>query len=186
MTELLAFGRLGFHHITAPGALDHLLFLTALAAGYGGRDWRQAAWVVSAFTAGHSVTLALAATALVRPPEALIELLIPLTIVLTGLHNLRPSGRAGVPGRAGLAAGFGLVHGAGFANYLARLFEGPVVVPLLGFNLGIELGQLLVLAALAIVFAGADRLVMPRRRTVAVSAVVAAAAAGMMVQRVPW
>src|SRR5215470_7485376 len=97
MTELLAFVRLGFHHITDPEALDHVLFLVALAAIYRGRDWRDSLWVVSAFTVGHSITLALAVTGALRLPTALIEFLIPLTIVATALENLVVRNRSRAP-----------------------------------------------------------------------------------------
>ena len=187
MSDLAGFARLGFHHITDLAAMDHLLFLVALAATYQGRQWRDAVWVVSAFTVGHSITLALAATHVVRLPDSIIEFLIPLTIVATGLHNFRyRPGVSRAGWRAVLAGGFGLIHGAGFANYLERLFDGAVVLPLLGFNVGIELGQIAVLAAIAAVLAVTDRLVAPRLRTVVVSATVAIAAAGMALERVPW
>ena len=87
MSELLAFVRLGFGHITDPGALDHILFLLALAAIYRGREWRSSVWVVSAFTVGHSITLALAVTGAVTLPTPLIEFLIPITIVATAAEN---------------------------------------------------------------------------------------------------
>jgi hypothetical protein len=187
MSDLAGFVALGFHHITDVAAMDHLLFLVALAATYQGRRWREALWVISAFTVGHSITLALAATHVVRLPDALIEFLIPLTIVATGLHNLRYRPGATGPGwRSALAGGFGLVHGAGFANYLERLFDGSVVLPLFGFNLGIELGQMVVLGLIAIVLAAMDRLMPVRLRTVGVSTAAAVAAAGMAVQRIPW
>lgn len=201
MSELLTFVDLGFRHITDGGAMDHLLFLLALAAIYRGRDWRDSLWVVSAFTVGHSITLALAATGGLRVPTPLIEFLIPLTIVATGIENItvRNRSRAPLRGRyrpvfAGL---FGLVHGAGFANYLQSLFTGSIVVPLLGFNLGIELGQLLVLAAAGVALAGLDAVfaalrspgVIPsahRLRVVAISLIVVAVAAEMAVARSPW
>ncbi len=147
----------GFGHIVSLDALDHLLFLAALAACYRPRDWRHGLAVASAFTVGHSVTLALASLDLVSFPVALVEFLIPCTIVIASLENLlqrseRPRGSL----RPALAAGFGLVHGAGFANTLRDLFDGGVALPLLGFNIGIELGQLLVLSALVAVLAAAD------------------------------
>ena len=77
MSELLTFVHLGFRHITDLTALDHILFLLALAAIYRGRDWRDVLWVVTAFTVGHSVTLALAVTGALRLPTPLIEFLIP-------------------------------------------------------------------------------------------------------------
>ncbi|HYC30959.1 MAG TPA: HupE/UreJ family protein [Gemmatimonadales bacterium] len=167
--------------------MDHLLFLVALAATYQAGRWRDTGWVISAFTVGHSVTLALAATHVVRLPERAVELLIPLTIVATGLHNLRDRTGPSHPGRRSLlAGGFGLVHGAGFASYLERMFDGPVVLPLLGFNLGIELGQIAVLAVIAGVLTLADRVVTLPARATAVSAAVVVAAAGMALGRLPW
>ena len=153
MSELIAFVHLGFRHITDLAALDHMLFLLALAAIYRGRDWRDVLWVITAFTVGHSVTLALAVTGALRLPTPLIEFLIPVTILVTGLENIlvRRRDRAPLGGgyRPVFAGVFGLVHGAGFANYLQSLFVGSIVVPLLGFNAGIELGQLVVLGLAA-------------------------------------
>jgi HupE/UreJ protein len=157
--------------------------------------------VVSAFTVGHSITLALAATGAIRIPTRLTEFLIPLTIFATGIENIwvRNRSQALFRGRyrpifAGI---FGLVHGAGFADYLQHLFTGSIIVPLFGFNLGIELGQLLVLAAAGVVLAGLDRLFAVSRapgarpssyrlRVVSVSLVVVAVAAQMAAARRPW
>ncbi len=190
MSELVAFVRMGFHHIADPAALDHVLFLLALAAIYRGHDWRAAVSVVTAFTVGHSLTLALAVTDAVTLPTDVIEFLIPATIVATGMENLAvrdrttaPFGRRYRPIFAGM---FGLVHGAGFANYLRDLFSGSIGVPLFGFNAGIELGQLVILAAAAVALSGVDRLVGHRARVVAVSATVVLVAASMAVERLPW
>ena len=201
MSEFLAFVGLGFHHIVNPEAADHILFLLALAAIYRPRDWRDALWVVTAFTVGHSITLALAVTNALTLPTTWIEFLIPVTIVATGIENLlvRHRARASWRGRYRpvFSGVFGLVHGAGFANYLKALFVERVAVPLFGFNVGIELGQLLVLVAAAIAFAGADggleRLRRPeswpsalRLRVVGVSVVVILVAARWAVERRPW
>ena len=198
MSDLLAFARLGFAHIVDPSALDHILFLVALAAVYRPRDWRAAMWVVSAFTVGHSVTLALAATDAVALNERLVEFLIPLTIVATAVENVIARDRAATPRawryRPVLAGVFGLVHGAGFAGYLKSLFLTSVVAPLLGFNVGIEVGQIVVLAAVAPVLAGIDALlrgvVLPtpahRWRVVALSAAIGVVATAWAVERRPW
>ncbi|HUR95189.1 MAG TPA: HupE/UreJ family protein [Gemmatimonadales bacterium] len=201
MSELMAFLHLGFRHITDLAALDHILFLLALAAIYRARDWRDSLWVISAFTVGHSVTLALAVTGTLRLPTPLIEFLIPVTIVVTGLENMvvRRRDRAPLRGRyrpvfAGL---FGLVHGAGFATYLQSLFTGSIAVPLLGFNIGIELGQIVVLAIAIATLAGLDRalaatrsseasLSVYRLRVLSVSATVVLVAGQMAVARRPW
>ena len=148
----------GFHHIVALDALDHLLFLLALAACYRLRDWRHGLTVVSAFTVGHSLTLALAALNIVRFPTSIVEFLIPCTIIAACVENLldrnrRPQGWL----RPALAGSFGLVHGAGVATTLRDLFDGSVAWPLLSFNIGIELGQALVLTAMICTLTLADR-----------------------------
>jgi hypothetical protein len=88
MNSLATFIQLGFRHIIDVEAMDHILFLLALAAIYRLRDARDALWVVTAFTVGHSITLALAVTGALTLPPALIEFLIPVTIVATGIENL--------------------------------------------------------------------------------------------------
>jgi hypothetical protein len=201
VSELVTFVHLGFRHITDLTALDHMLFLLALAAIYRGRDWRDVLWVITAFTVGHSVTLALAVTGALRLPTPLIEFLIPVTILVTGLENIlvRRRDRAQLGGgyRPVFAGVFGLVHGAGFANYLQSLFVGSIIVPLLGFNAGIELGQLVVLGLAGVALAGLDRALtllrtpgatpsVLRLRVVAVSAIVVVIAAEMAANRAPW
>ncbi|MGH7629409.1 MAG: HupE/UreJ family protein [Gemmatimonadales bacterium] len=190
MSELLTYAQLGVRHILDPSAIDHLLFLLVLAAGYRLSDWRNALWVVTAFTIGHSATLGLAATDALVFPAAAIEFLIPLTIAATSIDNLAGGARPPLgPGRVSrlvLAGGFGLVHGAGFANYLRGLFLDSILVPLFGFNLGIEAGQLVILAGAALVLSGLDRLASHRLRVIAVSTVVLVLAARMAVERSPW
>src|SRR3989454_6423351 len=199
MSEVAVFLVLGFRHITDFAAMDHILFLCALAAIYRLQDWRRSLWVITAFTVGHSVTLALAVTGALALPTRLIEFLIPVTIVATCVENLVVRDRARAPWRGRyrpvFAGVFGLVHGAGFANYLRSLFVAPIVVPLFGFNLGIELGQLVVLALAALALAGFDRCVGAvaprfgsplRLRVVAVSALVAVVAARRALERRPW
>lgn len=200
MNELSTFIEFGFRHITDIGALDHILFLLALAVIYYKRDWRDALWVVSAFTIGHSVTLGLSVSGLVQLPIKVIEFLIPVTIALTCLENLvfvrRDPPRWRHRYRPLLAGMFGLIHGAGFADYLKGIFPGHIAVPLLGFNLGVEVGQLVLLAVFAGLFSVSDALVLglrrrergtqPTYRIVAVSIVAFFVAAGWAIQRNPW
>jgi hypothetical protein len=190
MSELAGFLTLGFRHITDAGALDHILFLFALAAIYRRGDWRNLLWVVTAFTAGHSVTLALAVTGALTIPTPLVEFLIPVTIVVTGIENLlvRDRSTALLRGRYRpvFAAVFGLVHGSGFANYLKSLFTGSVLVPLLGFNLGIEAGQLVVLAGAGLMLVAVDGIVGHRSRVVSVSTAVVLVALRLAAERAPW
>jgi hydrogenase/urease accessory protein HupE len=150
--------RLGMHHIAT--GRDHLLFLLTLLLSAplaarqgrwaGVRDLRGSLWqivgVVTAFTIGHSVTLALAGLNLVSVPIQPIEVLIALSIFVSATHALRPL----FPRREAVVAGFfGLIHGLAFAETLARLVvdRWERVVDLLGFNLGIEAMQLLVVLA---------------------------------------
>lgn len=194
MSDFLVFVRLGFHHITDPGALDHLLFLIALVATYHWRDWRHLLGVATAFTLGHSVTLALVVTDLLRLPTAFVEFLIPVTIVGAGLGNLRRAGtRPAGWLRPVLASGFGLVHGAGFANFLRDMFAGPPLAPLAAFNLGIEAGQLCILVIALTLLGLTDLLLIrwaPRRafvhRAVATSLVAVVCGTVMAAGRVPW
>lgn len=201
MSDFTTFIQLGFRHITDLEAMDHILFLLALAAIYRPRDWRKAMWVVTAFTIGHSVTLGLAVTGAIRLPTRLIEFLIPVTIVATCIENMivRDRERAiwGGKYRPIFAGIFGLVHGAGFANYLRDLFGDHIAVPLLGFNIGIEIGQIAVLTVAAIVLLTADKAIAKAReslrpesvlrlRVMAVSMVVMVVAARWAIERNPW
>ena len=150
---------LGFRHICTPRAADHLTFLLALCAPYGLADWRRVLALVTSFTVGHSLTLALATLGVVAFNRNVIEALIPVTIMVTALLNLRGAGRlvlrrtpifSAAPNA--LALGFGLIHGLGFSNYLRALL-GPNSRPvseLLAFNVGVELGQVLVVAGILV------------------------------------
>ena len=202
MSELAAYLQLGFRHITDLRGADHVLFLLALAAIYRFRDWRECLWVATAFTVGHSLTLGLAVTNVLTISPPLIEFLIPITIVATGLENLLVRDNATPFAtrryRPLLAGVFGLVHGAGFANYLRSLFVERIALPLFGFNVGIELGQICVLLLAFTAFIVVDRLITVARpsrllsaapvrlRAVAVSSVVLIVAAKWAVERAPW
>ena len=158
-------------------------------------------WVITAFTIGHSITLALAVTGVLTLPSNIIEFLIPVTIVATGVENLivrdREHATWGGRYRPIFAGVFGLVHGAGFANYLKALFVEHLAVPLFGFNVGIEMGQVLVLGMIAVAFAAIDyairRVRVPgaqwqplRMRVIAVSLLVVAVGSAWAVERNPW
>jgi hypothetical protein len=139
------FVALGAKHILT--GYDHLLFLLALLLASTGR--RQLLITISAFTAAHSLTLAAAVLHLLRPPAAVIEPAIALSIVLVAAQNLRrgargPDGAAGPGARYLVTFALGLLHGFGFAGVLLEmdLARGPLAASLLGFNLGVELGQL--------------------------------------------
>lgn len=197
--------QLGFEHISNLAGYDHILFLVALCAVYRLAQWRDIVILVTAFTVGHSVTLALAAFGTVIIPSRIVEFLIPTTILLTALHNVlakQPegiayagTGPAGIS-RAGrgrhylMALFFGFIHGMGFSNYFRALMMGDdsIVVPLLGFNLGIEVGQLLVvlvIVGVSLVFQNVLR-VKHRDWNVFVSGAAAGLALQLMVETRFW
>jgi hypothetical protein len=154
MSEFLSFLQLGFHHIADPKAFDHLLFVVTLCAVYRWTDWRKLLVLITAFTIGHSLTLVLAGFNILKVPKDLVEFLIPVTIVLTSLHNIwGKQAKGGTFSKAVttnylLALFFGLIHGMGFANFFRSLMgeEGSIMMPLFSFNVGIELGQLAIVA----------------------------------------
>lgn len=139
------FLQLGVRHIWT--GYDHLLFLFGLLVVC--RSFRSMVIIISCFTVAHSVTLALVTLGAVHLPAGLVEPLIAASILFVGVENLVRRG-AEPKGRGAVAFGFGLIHGFGFANVLRDLGVGAsgasVAIPLFGFNLGVELGQLAVAA----------------------------------------
>lgn len=180
---------LGFDHILDWNGYDHILFLVALCAIFGPKDWKRVLVLVTAFTIGHSLTLALSALDIVRLSPKLVEVLIPVTILITALQNLfmNPEKRASWWWHYGLALGFGLIHGMGFSNYFKALLgrETSILWPLFSFNLGVELGQVLIVAAgLAANAAAARILRIPQRYwTQGLSGLAAVLSIIMIIQR---
>jgi hydrogenase/urease accessory protein HupE len=173
---------LGAEHIFT--GYDHLLFLCGLLLVC--RRWRTVAAIVTCFTLAHSVTLALAALEVVSLPSRLVESLIAASIVYVGVENIL---RGDEPrGRWALTFGFGLIHGLGFASVLREIglgkFGTSIVGPLVGFNLGVELGQLVVACLLLAVLWRLRRIpAFDRRGTRVASAAVAAAGLVWLVGR---
>lgn len=149
--------RIGLHHILSFGAWDHLLFLLSLACIYTFKDWKQVLILVTAFTIGHSVTLVLSTLNIIKIPGKWIEFFIPVTIGITAIINT--FSKKASPGKYRfqyfLAAFFGLVHGLGFANGLKSLLgrSQSILVPLLGFNVGIEVAQIAVVFIILLITA---------------------------------
>lgn len=149
---------LGFSHISDLEGYDHILFIIALCAIYRLREWRSVALLATAFTIGHSITLALAVLGVIPVNAAWIEFLIPVTIALTAIYNVAAHQQAKsnrvwdrtMKANYGFAALFGLVHGMGFSNFLRSSLmpgqEDQLVTQLFAFNLGVELGQLAIVA----------------------------------------
>ena len=151
--------QLGFEHISDLKGYDHILFIVALCAIYRLKEWRRVAILVTAFTIGHSVTLALAALGIVSFPAEWIEFLIPVTIIITALYNVIffhfEESETEVSARTinlnyFFALIFGLIHGMGFSNFFRQTLmpgeEANLIQQLLAFNIGVELGQLSIVA----------------------------------------
>lgn len=182
---------LGWDHIMSPDAMDHILFVLVLSAVYLLRDWKQVLILVTAFTIGHSITLALSTLNIIQIEGPLVEFLIPCTIVITAIANLFQRGLTSKGMRLNyfLALFFGLIHGLGFANTLRFMLaqEGSLGWALFGFNVGLEAGQIviviiiLLLAQLVVQIAK-----VPRRDWILfVSAAVFSLALSMALERLP-
>ncbi|HXI00499.1 MAG TPA: HupE/UreJ family protein [Sphingobacteriaceae bacterium] len=139
---------LGYQHILDIKGYDHILFVAALCGIYLLKDWRKVLILVSAFTIGHSVTLALSLFNQMRMNTPLIEFLIPVTILVTALVNIfsKSFSQKNIKFNYFMAFVFGLIHGMGFSNYLKSLLGSDtfIITQLLAFNLGLEVGQLVI------------------------------------------
>ncbi len=157
MDDFKIFVELGWDHILQADGLDHKLFIIALASLYLLSDWKKVLILVTAFTIGHSVTLALASLNVVPVHTEFIEFLIPVTILITAFSNLfRKESRvqlSKIQTNYIFAAVFGLIHGLGFSTYLKSIMgKGKDIwTQLLAFNLGIEIGQIIIVVVFLLI-----------------------------------
>lgn len=180
----------GLEHIADWKGYDHILFLLALCGMYEWQRWKQLLVLVTAFTVGHSLTLALSVLDLISPHTAFIEFLIPVTILATCVYNLRhlEIQRTDTfrPNYV-LPLFFGLIHGMGFSFLLKSLLgaEENVVWPLLAFNLGVEAGQLLIVVSVLLIslFLTAVFRIKRRNRNFFISSAVFGIASMMAIER---
>lgn len=159
---------LGFKHILDPNAYDHVMFIIALCIIYPLNSWKKVLILVTAFTIGHSLTLALSTLQLVNISSDLIETLIPITIIISAVLNIinQSPNNAKQKMQYAIALLFGLIHGLGFSNYLKSLLdeEEGILGPLFSFNLGVEFGQLIiVLITMLISYLLTEILKLPRK-----------------------
>jgi hypothetical protein len=151
MSQFQLYLKLGIEHIADFQSYDHILFIISLCVVYSVKHWRKILILITAFTIGHSLTLALATLKIIEVNTKLIEFLIPATIFLTASFNLLQksdnfsSNLHIVKYVAGLF--FGLIHGMGFSKYLTSLLgkESSLITPLFAFNIGIEIGQIIII-----------------------------------------
>jgi len=181
------------HILDYANGYDHILFVVALCAVYVVQDWKQILILVTAFTVGHSITLALATLNIITVSAPWVEFLIPLTIFSTAIANLFRKEQlfypASVQANYILALFFGLIHGMGFSNYLKSLLgkDQGIVMQLFAFNIGLEVGQIIIVGLflavsfIAVNLAGADR----RDWKMIISSAVAGIALMLMKDRIP-
>lgn len=140
----------GMYHITDWKGYDHILFVMALCLPYLLKDWKQILILVTAFTIGHSITLALSVFNKILISSTWVEFLIPITILITALENLSNKSTDQLHARLRYISAliFGLIHGLGFSNYLKSMLgkDESIITQLLAFNIGLEAGQLLIVA----------------------------------------
>lgn len=152
MTEFQTFYQLGLEHILDKNGYDHIIFVVALCVLYQAEDWKRVLVLVTSFTLGHSITLALSTLSIVNISSDLIEFLIPITIFVTAFANLftKPYGDKVSIRNYAFAGFFGLIHGLGFSNYLKSLLgkDESILTQLFAFNVGLEVGQIIIVAAL--------------------------------------
>jgi len=138
------------HILDYRNGYDHILFVVALCALYQMREWKQILILITAFTLGHSVTLALSTLEIVAVPAEYIEFLIPVTILITAVSNLFKNEENLLSGYIQLnyvyAGFFGLIHGLGFSNYLKAILgkDASIISQLFAFNVGLEFGQIII------------------------------------------
>lgn len=138
----------GLSHITDINGYDHIAFLIALFASFTIKDYKILIKLITGFTIGHSITLALSTLNILHLNKEWIEFLIPITILITAVYHLvfQKTTRNNV--LIAIAILFGLIHGAGFSNYLKSLLgkSSSITQALFAFNIGVEIGQLIILA----------------------------------------
>ena len=192
MNDFSFYFSLGWEHIIAWEAFDHLLFIAALAAIYMLRDWRQVLILVTAFTIGHTITLVLSTKELIEVSDSLVEFLIPCTIAITAFFNLfqRSFSPKAIRINYFLALFFGLIHGLAFANVLRMILakEQSFALSMFSFSVGLETGQILVVLLVLLLCQLMVGILKVERRhwVIFLSAAVFALSLEMAAQRWPW
>ncbi|BFG69396.1 HupE/UreJ family protein [Sediminibacterium sp. KACHI17] len=156
MDQFLVYFETGFQHIADLKGIDHILFVFALCIRYQFADWKKLLILVTSFTIGHSITLALSVFDIVHYSVAWIEFLIPVTIVITAISNVfvtKFTFKSKFPLIYFFALFFGLIHGLGFSNYLKSMLgkDESIIGQLLAFNLGLEAGQIIIVMAILLI-----------------------------------
>jgi hypothetical protein len=137
--------KLGFEHILDPNGLDHVLFILVLTVPFFLKDWKKVVLLATAFTIGHSLTLALASSNIIKVNSAMVEILIAVTIFITAVFNIVEVNKNKVSVKYATALIFGLIHGMGFSNFFKTILgKDEILLPLFAFNIGVELAQIVI------------------------------------------
>lgn len=193
MDDFLLYFKMGLNHVLDFAAYDHILFLIVLAVVFSFHQWKKVLWLVTLFTIGHSITLALSAYGILKVKMDLIEFAIPVTIFITGLVNVLTAKKAS-SGKQSInllfAVLFGFIHGLGFSNYFKMMVgkEESKLLPLLEFALGIEAAQIIIVLGILIIGALLQNFIRVTRRDwiLVCSSIVIGFAIQMMLDRVFW
>ena len=153
--DLLFYFELGLFHVLDWSAYDHLLFIIALTIPFSFKQFKMLFWIVTFFTLGHSFSLFFSACGIYKPPEKIIEILIPITIVFTGINNILKTNNTNSSNLTVIIISvfFGLIHGFGFGNYFNQI-SFPLeskINPLIGFAIGVETSQLIIVLGILVI-----------------------------------
>lgn len=158
MSEFWIYFQIGLKHVLDVHSYDHVLFLIALAVPFSFKDWKRIILLISLFTIGHTMALILSVFGIIAIKVSVVELLIPITILITALFNLFTAGKSNKKESINLVffivLFFGIVHGLGFSNYFKSILGGTAtskLLPLGEFALGIEAAQIVVVFIVLIV-----------------------------------
>ncbi|MBG6186499.1 MULTISPECIES: HupE/UreJ family protein [Flavobacterium] len=158
MSEFWIYFQIGLKHVLDIHAYDHVLFLIALAIPFSFKDWKRVVLLVTLFTIGHTMALMLSVFGIIAIKVNVVELLIPITILITALFNLFTAGKSSKKESINvvffITLFFGIIHGLGFSNYFKSILGGDAaskVLPLSEFALGIEAAQIVVVFVVLIV-----------------------------------
>ena len=193
MNDFLLYSKMGLYHVLDFAAYDHILFLVVLAVVFSFNQWKKVLWLITFFTIGHTITLALSAYGVLKVRMDIVEFLIPTTIFITAIVNILRAKKSS-SGKENInlifALFFGLIHGLGFSNYFKMMVgrEEDKLLPLLEFALGIEVSQVIIVVSILFIGAIFQTIFNVNKRDwiLVTSSIVIGFVLPMMINRVFW
>ena len=193
MDDFILYLKMGLNHVLDFSAYDHILFLIALAVIFSFDQLKKVLWLITLFTIGHTLTLALSAYGVLKIDVKIVEFLIPVTIFITGIVNILNLGKSSLTKNninLIFALFFGLIHGLGFSNYFRMMIgrEEDKLMPLIEFALGIELSQVIIVLGILIIGSLVQSFFKVTKRdwVLVISSIVIGFVIPMMIERVFW